>query len=159
MLSGIYTKGGAGVEELRRDKRENIFHQGSYYRWSNEITHAFDILLRVLKSPPLISAEMLDESHAPATPEEISSLEEFIPTRLTCLTLLQASVTVSMAEFNLLHTLLPVIMGRKVVHKDPAPLFYILETLFLRYIFFPCAILCSLRNSFIINMSRIVVFQ
>uniref|UniRef100_A0A8C2X0N4 Vacuolar protein sorting 13 homolog B n=1 Tax=Cyclopterus lumpus TaxID=8103 RepID=A0A8C2X0N4_CYCLU len=54
-----------------------------------------------------------------ATPEEISSLEEFIPTRLTCLTLLQVSVTVSMAEFNLLHTLMPVIMGCKV--SAPAP--------------------------------------
>ena len=57
---------------------------------------------------------MVEESHGPATPEEISSLEEFIPTRLTCLTLLQVSVTVSMAEFNLLHTLMPVIMGSKV---------------------------------------------
>uniref|UniRef100_A0A8C2WXL4 Vacuolar protein sorting 13 homolog B n=1 Tax=Cyclopterus lumpus TaxID=8103 RepID=A0A8C2WXL4_CYCLU len=54
-----------------------------------------------------------------STPEEISSLEEFIPTRLTCLTLLQVSVTVSMAEFNLLHTLMPVIMGCKV--SAPAP--------------------------------------
>lgn len=61
---------------------------------------------------------MVEESHGPATPEEISSLEEFIPTRLTCLTLLQVSVTVSMAEFNLLHTLMPVIMGHKVVHTD-----------------------------------------
>lgn len=60
---------------------------------------------------------MPDENHGPATPEEISSLEEFIPSRLTCLTLLQASVTVSMAEFNLLHTLLPVIMGYKVVQR------------------------------------------
>uniref|UniRef100_A0A671VBR1 Vacuolar protein sorting 13 homolog B n=1 Tax=Sparus aurata TaxID=8175 RepID=A0A671VBR1_SPAAU len=57
------------------------------------------------------------ESHGPTTPEEISSLEEFIPTRLTCLTLLQVSVTVSMAEFNLLHTLMPVIMG----HNKTAP--------------------------------------
>ncbi|CAG05012.1 unnamed protein product [Tetraodon nigroviridis] len=57
--------------------------------------------------------ETPDENHGPATPEEMSSLEEFIPSRLTCLTLLQASVTVSMAEFNLLHTLLPVIMGFK----------------------------------------------
>uniref|UniRef100_A0A665TE46 Vacuolar protein sorting 13 homolog B n=1 Tax=Echeneis naucrates TaxID=173247 RepID=A0A665TE46_ECHNA len=48
-----------------------------------------------------------------ATAEEISSLEEFIPNRLTCLTLLQVSVTVSMAEFNLLQTLMPVIMGGK----------------------------------------------
>lgn len=60
---------------------------------------------------------MPDENHGPATPEEILSLEEFIPSRLTCLTLLQASVTVSMAEFNLLHTLLPVIMGYKVVQR------------------------------------------
>lgn len=59
---------------------------------------------------------MLDESRGPATPEEISRLEDFIPTRLTCVTLLQVSVTVSMAEFNLLHTLLPVIMGHKVVY-------------------------------------------
>lgn len=60
---------------------------------------------------------MPDENHGPATPEEISSLEEFIPTRLTCLTLLQASVSISMAEFNLLHTLLPAIMGYKVVQR------------------------------------------
>uniref|UniRef100_A0A3P9JC91 Vacuolar protein sorting 13 homolog B n=1 Tax=Oryzias latipes TaxID=8090 RepID=A0A3P9JC91_ORYLA len=57
--------------------------------------------------------ETVKESNGPATPEEISDLEEFIPTRLTCLTLLQVSVTVSMAEFNLLHTLMPVIMGHK----------------------------------------------
>ncbi|KAM3873112.1 intermembrane lipid transfer protein VPS13B [Diretmus argenteus] len=57
--------------------------------------------------------EAVEESRSPATPEEISGLEEFIPTRLTCLTLLQVSVTVSMAEFNLLHTLMPVIMGHK----------------------------------------------
>uniref|UniRef100_A0A3Q1CBY2 Vacuolar protein sorting 13 homolog B n=1 Tax=Amphiprion ocellaris TaxID=80972 RepID=A0A3Q1CBY2_AMPOC len=56
---------------------------------------------------------LIEESNGPATAEEISRLEEFIPTRLTCLTLLQVSVTVSMAEFNLLHTLMPVIMGRK----------------------------------------------
>uniref|UniRef100_A0A3Q2W0H5 Vacuolar protein sorting 13 homolog B n=1 Tax=Haplochromis burtoni TaxID=8153 RepID=A0A3Q2W0H5_HAPBU len=58
--------------------------------------------------------EMTEENSGPATPEEISHLEEFIPTRLTCLTLFQVSVTVSMAEFNLLHTLMPVIMGHKV---------------------------------------------
>ncbi|XP_032375136.1 vacuolar protein sorting-associated protein 13B isoform X2 [Etheostoma spectabile] len=57
--------------------------------------------------------EVVDERHGSATPEEICSLEEFIPTRLTCLTMLQVSVTVSMAEFNLLHTLMPVIMGCK----------------------------------------------
>ncbi|XP_068616522.1 intermembrane lipid transfer protein VPS13B-like [Brachionichthys hirsutus] len=57
--------------------------------------------------------EMSEESHVPTTPEEISGLEEFIPTRLTCLTLLQVTVTVSMAEFNLLHTLMPVITRQK----------------------------------------------
>ncbi|XP_031694400.1 vacuolar protein sorting-associated protein 13B-like isoform X2 [Anarrhichthys ocellatus] len=60
-----------------------------------------------------LQPEVVEESLGAATPEEISSLEEFIPTRLTCLTLLQVSVTVSMAEFNLLHTLMPVIMGCK----------------------------------------------
>lgn len=62
----------------------------------------------------IVTVEVVDEIHGPATPEEISNLEEFIPIRLTCLTLLQVTVTVSMAEFNLLHTLMPVIMGRKV---------------------------------------------
>ncbi|XP_061675041.1 intermembrane lipid transfer protein VPS13B-like isoform X4 [Syngnathoides biaculeatus] len=57
--------------------------------------------------------EMVEESCCPVTPEEISRLEEFIPTRLTCITLLQVSVTVSMAEFNLLHLLMPVIIGCK----------------------------------------------
>ncbi|XP_017308311.2 intermembrane lipid transfer protein VPS13B isoform X6 [Ictalurus punctatus] len=40
-------------------------------------------------------------------------LEEFIPTRLTCVTVLKASITVSMAEFNLLHILLPAVLGQK----------------------------------------------
>uniref|UniRef100_G3NH08 Vacuolar protein sorting 13 homolog B n=1 Tax=Gasterosteus aculeatus aculeatus TaxID=481459 RepID=G3NH08_GASAC len=53
------------------------------------------------------------EPYCGSQPEEISSLEEFIPTRLTCLTVLKVSVTVSMAEFNLLHTLMPIIMGCK----------------------------------------------
>lgn len=60
------------------------------------------------------SAEAIEASHGPASPEEISRLEEFIPTRLTSVTLLQVSVTISMAEFNLLHTLIPVILGYKV---------------------------------------------
>ncbi|XP_031677767.1 vacuolar protein sorting-associated protein 13B, partial [Oncorhynchus kisutch] len=50
---------------------------------------------------------------APASQEEVSVLEEFIPTRLTCLTLQKVTVTLNMAEFNLLHTLIPVIMGQK----------------------------------------------
>jgi len=66
----------------------------------------------------LVSVEVVEESRGAATPEEIARLEEFIPTRLTCLTLLQVSVTVSMAEFNLLHTLMPIIMGCKVVRTE-----------------------------------------
>ncbi|XP_030225865.1 vacuolar protein sorting-associated protein 13B isoform X5 [Gadus morhua] len=62
--------------------------------------------------------ELVEERRAPATPEELSSLEEFIPTRLTCLTLLKVCITVSVAEFNLLHTLMPVLMGQKA---PPAP--------------------------------------
>uniref|UniRef100_A0A3Q2QZ54 Vacuolar protein sorting 13 homolog B n=1 Tax=Fundulus heteroclitus TaxID=8078 RepID=A0A3Q2QZ54_FUNHE len=61
--------------------------------------------------------EMIEACHVPATPEEISRLEEFIPTRLTSVTLLQVSVTVSMAEFNLLHTLIPVILGYKATPR------------------------------------------
>ncbi|XP_028969409.2 vacuolar protein sorting-associated protein 13B isoform X3 [Esox lucius] len=53
------------------------------------------------------------EPRAPASQEEVLALEEFVPTRLTCLTLLEVTVTLNMAEFNLLHTLLPVIMGEK----------------------------------------------
>lgn len=55
----------------------------------------------------------VEEPRPPATQEEVSVLEEFIPTRLTCLTLQKVTVTLSMAEFNLLHTLMPVIMGQK----------------------------------------------
>ncbi|KAK6325958.1 hypothetical protein J4Q44_G00016020 [Coregonus suidteri] len=55
----------------------------------------------------------VEEPRAPATQEEVAMLEEFIPTRLTCLTLLKVTVTLNMAEFNLLHTLMPVIMGQK----------------------------------------------
>ncbi|KAG8570401.1 hypothetical protein GDO81_011258 [Engystomops pustulosus] len=47
------------------------------------------------------------------TTEEVASLEEYIPTRLTSVTLLRCSITLTMAEFNLLGQLLPVIMGQK----------------------------------------------
>ncbi|XP_053736376.1 intermembrane lipid transfer protein VPS13B-like isoform X1 [Synchiropus splendidus] len=57
--------------------------------------------------------ETIVESHVSDSLEEVALLEEFIPTRLTCLTLLQVSITVSMAEFNLLHTIMPIIMGNK----------------------------------------------
>ncbi|XP_062394523.1 intermembrane lipid transfer protein VPS13B-like isoform X2 [Sardina pilchardus] len=61
--------------------------------------------------------DVVEESRAAPTQEELASLEEFIPTRLTSVTLLSISVTLCMAEFNLLHTVLPLIMG----HKTPPP--------------------------------------
>ncbi|XP_041797507.1 vacuolar protein sorting-associated protein 13B-like isoform X1 [Chelmon rostratus] len=85
-------------------------HSSAVHRILKMVTCAMDHEYEPYCKP---QREMVEESHGPATSEEISNLEEFIPTRLTCLTLLQVSVTVSMAEFNLLHTLMPVIMGRK----------------------------------------------
>ncbi|KAM9851512.1 intermembrane lipid transfer protein VPS13B [Aulostomus maculatus] len=85
-------------------------HSSAVHRILKMVTCAMDHEYEPYCKP---QREIIEESHGPATPEEISSLEEFIPTRLTCLTLLQVSVTISMAEFNLLHTLMPVIMGRK----------------------------------------------
>uniref|UniRef100_A0A7N6B3G8 Vacuolar protein sorting 13 homolog B n=1 Tax=Anabas testudineus TaxID=64144 RepID=A0A7N6B3G8_ANATE len=79
-------------------------HSSAVHRILKMVTCAMDH-----EYEPYLSDVLQDNS----TPEVISSLEEFIPTRLTCLTLLQVSVTFSMAEFNLLHTLMPVIMGRK----------------------------------------------
>uniref|UniRef100_A0A3Q3JG19 Vacuolar protein sorting 13 homolog B n=1 Tax=Monopterus albus TaxID=43700 RepID=A0A3Q3JG19_MONAL len=86
-------------------------HSSAVHRILKMITCAMDHEYEPYCKP---QREMIEENHGPATPEEISSLEEFIPNRLTCLTLLQVSFTVSMAEFNLLHTLMPVIMGCKV---------------------------------------------
>ncbi|XP_019383541.1 PREDICTED: vacuolar protein sorting-associated protein 13B isoform X4 [Gavialis gangeticus] len=44
---------------------------------------------------------------------ELASLEEYIPTRLTSFTILKCTITIPMAEFNLLDHLLPIIMGQK----------------------------------------------
>ncbi|KYO29383.1 vacuolar protein sorting-associated protein 13B isoform A [Alligator mississippiensis] len=44
---------------------------------------------------------------------EVASLEEYIPTRLTSFTILKCTITIPMAEFNLLDHLLPIIMGQK----------------------------------------------
>ncbi|XP_075438753.1 intermembrane lipid transfer protein VPS13B isoform X3 [Ascaphus truei] len=55
----------------------------------------------------------VEESKALPSPEEVASLEEYIPTRLTCVTLLKCTITITMAEFNLLGHLMPVIMGQK----------------------------------------------
>ncbi|KAL0963316.1 hypothetical protein UPYG_G00304530 [Umbra pygmaea] len=60
------------------------------------------------------SPDPVVEPRAPASQEELGLLEDFIPTRLTCLTLMEVTVTLSMAEFNLLHTLVPIILGHKV---------------------------------------------
>uniref|UniRef100_A0A3Q1ES67 Vacuolar protein sorting 13 homolog B n=1 Tax=Acanthochromis polyacanthus TaxID=80966 RepID=A0A3Q1ES67_9TELE len=86
-------------------------HSSAIHRILKMVTCAMDHEYEPYCKP---QREVIEESNGPATAEEISRLEEFIPTRLTCLTLLQVSVTVSMAEFNLLHTLMPVIMGRPV---------------------------------------------
>ncbi|XP_018414838.1 PREDICTED: vacuolar protein sorting-associated protein 13B isoform X3 [Nanorana parkeri] len=55
----------------------------------------------------------LEECKTLPSSEEVAALEEYIPTRLTCVTLLKCSITVTMAEFNLLGHLLPVVMGHK----------------------------------------------
>ncbi|XP_068093820.1 intermembrane lipid transfer protein VPS13B isoform X2 [Hyperolius riggenbachi] len=57
--------------------------------------------------------DLLEECKTLPSPEEVASLEEYIPTRLTCVTLLKCSITITMAEFNLLGHLLPIIMGQK----------------------------------------------
>nr|XP_015804809.2 intermembrane lipid transfer protein VPS13B isoform X1 [Nothobranchius furzeri] len=85
-------------------------HSSAVHRILKMITCAMDHEYEPYCNP---AQETVEVCSGAATPEEISSLEEFIPTRLTCLTFLQVSVTVSMAEFNLLHALIPVIMGRK----------------------------------------------
>ncbi|KAF7651325.1 hypothetical protein LDENG_00112200 [Lucifuga dentata] len=87
-------------------------HSSAVHRILKMLTCAMDHEYEPYCKP---QPEVVEESRGPASPEEISGLEEFIPTRLTCLTLLQVSVTVSMAEFNLLHTLMSVIMGQKAV--------------------------------------------
>nr|XP_008524740.1 PREDICTED: vacuolar protein sorting-associated protein 13B isoform X3 [Equus przewalskii] len=54
------------------------------------------------------------ENETILNPEEVASLEEYIPTRHTSVTLLKCTCTIFMAEFNLLDHLLPVIMGDKI---------------------------------------------
>ncbi|KAM6215693.1 intermembrane lipid transfer protein VPS13B [Rhynchocyon petersi] len=54
-----------------------------------------------------------DENEKILNPEEVSTLEHYIPTRLTSVTVLKCTCTVFMAEFNLLGQLVPVIMGEK----------------------------------------------
>ncbi|KAM3614331.1 uncharacterized protein V6R79_012862 [Siganus canaliculatus] len=111
-----------GVEELVSTVQETSIkrlvvgpldirlHSSAVHRILKMVTCAMDHEYEPYCKP---QREVVEESHGPAPPEDLSSFEEFIPTRLTSVTLLQVSVTISMAEFNLLHTLMPVIMGCK----------------------------------------------
>ncbi|KAK1806749.1 hypothetical protein P4O66_005249 [Electrophorus voltai] len=65
--------------------------------------------------------DVVEECRTPPGQDEVAVLEEFIPTRLTSVTLLKASVTVAMAEFNRLHILLPAILGQKVLPRHSNP--------------------------------------
>ncbi|XP_074842974.1 intermembrane lipid transfer protein VPS13B isoform X3 [Carettochelys insculpta] len=58
-------------------------------------------------------ADIVEGNKTTANSEEMTSLEEYIPTRLTSFTILKCTITISMAEFNLLSHLLPIIMGQQ----------------------------------------------
>ncbi|XP_058602808.1 intermembrane lipid transfer protein VPS13B isoform X2 [Onychostoma macrolepis] len=63
-------------------------------------------------------------------PEQVSALEEFIPSRQTSVTLMRAKVSVPAAEYNLLHLLLPVLLGHKVsAAQTSVPQFQLLRPL------------------------------
>ncbi|XP_014735258.1 PREDICTED: vacuolar protein sorting-associated protein 13B isoform X6 [Sturnus vulgaris] len=57
--------------------------------------------------------DIMDGSRTMPSSEEVASLEEYIPTRLTTFTVLKCTVIIPVAEFNLLDHLLPIIMGEK----------------------------------------------
>ncbi|NXA45453.1 VP13B protein, partial [Nothocercus julius] len=57
--------------------------------------------------------DVTDGNRTMPNSEEVASLEEYIPTRLTTFTILKCTITIPVAEFNLLDHLLPVIMGGK----------------------------------------------
>lgn len=59
--------------------------------------------------------DSIDGTKTVPSSEEVTALEEYIPTRITNFTILKCTVTIPMAEFNLLDHLLPVIMGQKVL--------------------------------------------
>ncbi|MBN3294173.1 VP13B protein, partial [Polypterus senegalus] len=58
-------------------------------------------------------SDTVDENRILPSVEDVAALEEFIPSRLTSVTILKMSITIPVAEFNLLDCLLPVIMGEK----------------------------------------------
>uniref|UniRef100_A0A8C3UEX9 Vacuolar protein sorting 13 homolog B n=1 Tax=Catharus ustulatus TaxID=91951 RepID=A0A8C3UEX9_CATUS len=57
--------------------------------------------------------DTMDGSRTMPSSEEVASLEEYIPTRLTTFTVLKCTIIIPVAEFNLLDQLLPIIMGEK----------------------------------------------
>ncbi|XP_059720532.1 intermembrane lipid transfer protein VPS13B isoform X5 [Haemorhous mexicanus] len=57
--------------------------------------------------------DITDGSRGMPSSEEVASLEEYIPTRLTTFTVLKCTVIIPVAEFNLLDHLLPIILGEK----------------------------------------------
>ncbi|XP_041892311.1 vacuolar protein sorting-associated protein 13B isoform X3 [Corvus kubaryi] len=57
--------------------------------------------------------DIMDGNRTMPSSEEIASLEEYIPTRLTTFTVLKCTIIIPVAEFNLLDHLLPIIMGEK----------------------------------------------
>uniref|UniRef100_A0A8C3RDG3 Vacuolar protein sorting 13 homolog B n=1 Tax=Cyanoderma ruficeps TaxID=181631 RepID=A0A8C3RDG3_9PASS len=57
--------------------------------------------------------DIIDGSRTMPSSEEVASLEEYIPTRLTTFTILKCTIIIPVAEFNLLDHLLPIIMGEK----------------------------------------------
>ncbi|KAH0617534.1 hypothetical protein JD844_015888, partial [Phrynosoma platyrhinos] len=57
--------------------------------------------------------DFVDGAKTVLNSDEIATLEEYIPTRITNFTILKCTVTIPMAEFNLLGHLLPIIMGQK----------------------------------------------
>ncbi|XP_059346108.1 intermembrane lipid transfer protein VPS13B [Ammospiza nelsoni] len=57
--------------------------------------------------------DITDGSRTMPSSEEVASLEEYIPTRLTTFTVLKCTIIIPVAEFNLLDHLLPIIMGEK----------------------------------------------
>ncbi|XP_073702990.1 intermembrane lipid transfer protein VPS13B [Garra rufa] len=70
------------------------------------------------------------EERVSVVPEQVSALEEFIPIRQTSVTLMRATVTVPAAEYNLLHLLLPVLLGHKVsTAQTSVPQFQLLRPL------------------------------
>ncbi|XP_074879781.1 intermembrane lipid transfer protein VPS13B isoform X6 [Buteo buteo] len=57
--------------------------------------------------------DIVDGNRTMPSSEEVASLEEYIPTRLTTFTVLKCTIIIPVAEFNLLDHLMPIIMGEK----------------------------------------------